>query len=195
MSRDLQIAEREVAILLQNLAKTEDVSGDVVEFGCYMGDTSVKIAEVMKNWPEKWLWLYDSFEGLPEKTAEDKSGDGWAFRPGELKANAVSVASKFKKLSLPEPVIMKAWFNELDPNEDLPSQISFALLDGDYYESIKTSLNLVAPKLNKGGKIVVHDYRNSALPGSARAVNEFLEANPEFKLRLASGLAIIELED
>ena len=195
MPRDLQIAEREVVILLQNLAETEDVSGDVVEFGCYMGDTSVKIAEVMKNWPEKWLWLYDSFEGLPEKTAEDKSGDGWAFRPGELKANAVSVASKFKKLSLPEPVIMKAWFNELDPNEDLPSQISFALLDGDYYESIKTSLNLVAPKLNKGGKIVVHDYRNSALPGSARAVNEFLEANPEFKLRLASGLAIIELED
>ena len=195
MPRDLQIAEREVAILLQNLAETEDVSGDVVEFGCYMGDTSVKIADLMKNWPEKWLWLYDSFEGLPEKTAEDKSGDGWAFRPGELKANAVSVASKFKKLSLPEPVIMKAWFNELDPNEDLPSQISFALLDGDYYESIKTSLNLVAPKLNKGGKIVVHDYRNSALPGSARAVNEFLEANPAFKLRLSSGLAIIELED
>lgn len=195
MSRDLQIAEREVAILLQTLAETEDVSGDVVEFGCYMGDTSVKIAEVMKNWPEKWLWLYDSFEGLPEKTAEDKSGDGWAFRPGELKANAVSVASKFKKLSLPEPVIMKAWFNELDANEDLPSQISFALLDGDYYESIKTSLNLVAPKLNRGGKMIVHDYRNSALPGSAKAVNEFLENHPEFKLRLSSGLAIIELED
>ena len=193
MPRDLQIAEREVAILLENLAETDDVSGDVVEFGCYMGDTSVKMAEVMKNWPEKWLWLYDSFEGLPEKTAEDKSGDGWAFRPGELKASAEGVASKFKKLSLPEPVIMKAWFNELDANEDLPSRISFALLDGDYYESIKTSLELVAPKLNAGGKIVVHDYRNSALPGSARAVNEFLERNPKFKLRLASGLAIIEL--
>jgi hypothetical protein len=54
---------------------------------------------------------------------------------------------------------------------------------------------LVAPKLNQGGKIVVHDYRNSALPGSARAVNEFLENNPNFRLRLASGLAIIELED
>ena len=195
MPRDLQIAEREVAVLLQNLAETENISGDVVEFGCYMGDTSVKMAEAMQDWPDKWLWLYDSFEGLPEKTAEDKSGDGWAFRPGELKANAVSVASKFKKLSLPEPVIMKAWFNELDPDEDLPKQISFALLDGDYYESIKTSLNLVAPKLNKGGKIVVHDYRNSALPGSAKAVNEFLENNPGFKLRLASGLAIIEYEE
>ena len=53
MPRDLQIAEREVVILLENLAETEDVSGDVVEFGCYMGDTSVKMAEVMKNWPEK----------------------------------------------------------------------------------------------------------------------------------------------
>ena len=195
MTRDLQIAERELKVVLDVLKSTEDVPGDVVEFGCYMGDTSVKMAEVMQDWPEKWLWLYDSFEGLPEKTAEDKSGDGWAFRPGELKANAVSVASKFKKLSLPEPVIMKAWFNELDANDDLPSQISFALLDGDYYESIKTSLNLVAPKLNQGGKIVVHDYRNSALPGSARAVNEFLENNPNYRLRLMSGLAIIELED
>lgn len=192
MPRDLQIAEREVAVLLQNLAETENVSGDVVEFGCYMGDTSVKMAEAMRDWPEKWLWLYDSFEGLPEKTAEDKSGDGWAFRPGELKASAELVASRFKKLSLPEPVIMKAWFNELDSNEDLPKQISFALLDGDYYESIKTSLELVAPKLSSGGKIIVHDYRNSALPGSAKAVNEFLENNPDFKLRLACGLAIIE---
>lgn len=195
MPKDLQIAEREVSKLIEALIETEIIPGDVVEFGCYMGDTSVKIAEVMKNWPEKWLWLYDSFEGLPEKTAEDKSGDGWAFRPGELKASAESVASKFKKLSLPEPVIKKAWFNELDPEADLPNQISFALLDGDYYESIKTSLKLVAPKLAKGGKIAVHDYRNSALPGSARAVNEFLEANPEFKLRLVSGLAIIEFED
>lgn len=192
MSRDLQIAERELKVILENLENTKDISGDVVEFGCYMGDTSVKMAEVMQDWPDKWLWLYDSFEGLPEKTAEDKSGDGWAFRPGELKANMVSVASKFKKLSLPEPVIMKAWFNELDANEDLPKQISFALLDGDYYESIKTSLNLVAPKLSRGGKIIVHDYRNSALPGSAKAVNEFLENNPDYKLRLASGLAIIE---
>ena len=195
MTRELQIAERELKIVLDVLKSTENVPGDVVEFGCYMGDTSVKMAEVMQNWPEKWLWLYDSFEGLPEKTAEDKSGDGWAFRPGELKANPVSVSSKFKKLNLPEPVIVKAWFNELDANDDLPGQISFALLDGDYYESIKVSLNLVAPKLNRGGKIIVHDYRNSALPGSARAVNEFLENNPKYKLSLMSGLAIIELED
>lgn len=192
MTKDLQIAERELNVILENLGQTESVSGDVVEFGCYMGDTSVKMAEVMKSWPEKWLWLYDSFEGLPEKTAADKSGDGWAFRPGELKASAELVASKFKKLNLPEPVIMKAWFNELDANDDLPKQISFALLDGDYYESIKTSLILVAPKLSQGGKIIVHDYRNSALPGSAKAVNEFLENNPIFQLRLASGLAIIE---
>lgn len=191
MPRDLQIAEREVSKLIEALIETEIIPGDVVEFGCYMGDTSVKIAEVMKNWPEKWLWLYDSFEGLPEKTAEDKSGDGWAFRPGELKASAESVASKFKKLSLPEPVIMKAWFNDLDPEDDIPAQISFALLDGDYYESIKTSLKLVAPKMARGGKIVVHDYRNSALPGSAKAVSEFLDEHPEYDLQIAVTMAIL----
>ena len=193
MSRDLQIAEREVDKLIENLIETEDVPGDVVEFGCYMGDTSIKIAEVMQNWPEKWLWLYDSFEGLPEKTAEDKSNDGWAFRPGELKANEKSVAAKFRKLNLPDPVIKKGWFNELDPDADLPSQISFALLDGDYYESIKTSFELILPKLSKSAIVIVHDYRNSALPGSARATNEILAQHENLRLRIAAGLAIIDV--
>jgi len=191
MPRDLQIGKRELDAVIENLIETEDISGDVVEFGCYMGDTSIRLAEVMKNWPEKWLWLYDSFEGLPEKTAEDKSGDGWAFRPGELKASAESVASRFRKYSLPDPVIKKAWFNQLDPDADLPSQISFALLDGDYYDSIKTSLELVLPKLSKGARILVHDYRNSALPGSAKAVNEFLEAHPNFSLRIIYTMALL----
>lgn len=191
MAKDLQISERELAFVLEALAETENIPGDVVEFGCYTGDTSVRLAEQMKNWPEKWLWLYDSFEGLPEKSAEDKSGDGWAFKPGELKASIDSVSHKFKKYKLPEPVIKKAWFNELDPDSDLPSQISFALLDGDYYDSIKTSFELILPKLALGAIVAVHDYRNAALPGSAKAVNEFLDANPNFDLKIAGTLAIL----
>ena len=77
-------------------------------------------------------------------------------------------------------------------DEDLPTTISFALLDGDFYESIKTSFALIAPRLSEGGIMAVHDYRNAALPGSAKAVTEFLEAHEkEYDFRLAGTMAIL----
>ena len=188
--KDLQISSRETDIILQQPAKTISLKGDVVEFGCYAGDTSVLLAEAMKATPDKWLYLYDSFEGLPEKTIEDQSAAGWRFRAGELKVSPETVAHKFKKLSLPDPVIVKKWFDQLD-DSDLPAQISFALLDGDFYASIKTSFEKIAPRLVDGAIIVVHDYRNSELPGVAKAVNEFIESNDSrYEFQLSASLAI-----
>lgn len=189
--KDLQISSRETEIILAELRKTQDIAGDVVEFGCYAGDTSVELARALQETPDKWLYLYDSFEGLPEKTAADQSNAGWRFQAGELKVSPDTVAHKFKKFNLPDPVIVKGWFNELT-DDDLPTKISFALFDGDFYESIKTSFAKVAPRLSVGGIIVVHDYRNPALPGSAKAVNEFVATHRDaYDFRLAASLAIL----
>ncbi len=191
MPKELQIPNREAELVLKELRQTLDLPGDVVEFGCYEGDTSILLADVLRDKPDKWLYLYDSFEGLPEKTAEDKSADGWRFQAGELKASPDTVRSKFKKYDLPEPVIVKGWFDKLD-NSDLPESVSFALLDGDFYNSIKTSLELVAPRIVTGGIIVVHDYRNARLPGSGRAVNEFLgEHADEYVFRIVATMAVL----
>ena len=192
MPKELQIPDRETKLLLDELEKTLDLPGDVVEFGCYEGDTSILLAGELRDTPDKWLYLYDSFEGLPAKTAEDNSGDGWRFKEGELKASPDTVRHKFKKYALPDPVIVKAWFNELS-DSDLPNQISFALLDGDFYESIKSSLALVAPRMVAGGIITIHDYRNAELPGSSKAVNEFLaEHADEYALRIVATMAVLE---
>ena len=191
MPKELQIPNRETKLLLDELEQILDLPGDVVEFGCYEGDTSILLAGVLRNNPDKWLYLYDSFEGLPEKSAEDNSADCWRFKAGELKASPDTVRHKFKKYALPDPVIVKSWFNELS-DSDLPSEISFALLDGDFYESIKTSFDLVAPKLVSGGKIVVHDFRNAELPGAGVAVNEFLEKHAdEYEFRIAATMAVL----
>ncbi|MCR4753002.1 MAG: TylF/MycF family methyltransferase [Candidatus Saccharibacteria bacterium] len=189
--KDLQIPNRETDIILQELDKTMVIPGDVVEFGCYAGYTSVLLAEALKNTPDKWLYLYDSFEGLPEKAPEDQSAAGWRFKAGELKVSPETVAHKFKKLSLPDPVIVKKWFDQLD-DSDLPSQISFALLDGDFYRSIKTSFEKVAPRMVSGGVIVVHDYRNAELPGVTKAVGEFLDNHSEeYDFSLRASLAVL----
>ena len=83
-----------------------------------------------------------------------------------------AVKERFLHANLPVPVIKKAWFSGLTP-DDLPERIAFAFLDGDFYESIRDSLKLVVPKMSEGGIMMVHDYTNSALPGVKKAVDEW----------------------
>ena len=189
-----QVSAVETATILELLESTvtANVPGDVVEFGCYKGDTSILLQKLLHSTgaTDKTLWLYDSFEGLPPKTAEDASVAGDSFKAGELFVTKREVIAKFKKAGLRVPRIKKAFFEDL-LDQDLPPQISFAFLDGDLYGSIKTSLALVAPRLTPGAIIVVHDYNNPELPGSAKAVDEYLRAHPTKKLTQKATLAII----
>lgn len=205
-----QVTARETEILLQELTKTlkNNVPGDVVEFGCYKADTSVLYQKLLESMghggsilsenqanqtSQKILWLYDSFEGLPAKTREDNSAAGDAFQAGELLVTKREVIEKFKKMGLKLPKIKKAFFDDLDIIYDIPEKISYAFLDGDLYQSIKTSLNLVSSKMSQGGVIIVHDYNNPELPGSARAVDEWLKSHQVkvASFRVAETLAII----
>jgi len=188
-----QVTKTETEILLELLEKSLNVDGDVVEFGCYRGDTSVLFKRLLeKNNSEKILWLYDSFEGLPAKTREDASVAGDQFKAGELLVTKREVIEKFKRFGLRLPKIKKGFFENLNPDEDVPEKISFAFLDGDLYTSIKTSLKLVENRMEKGGIIVVHDYNNPELPGSSRAVDEWLKAHPNKTLETRETLAIIK---
>ena len=178
-----QVSEKETERILELAQECLDISGDFVEMGCYKGDTSLLLAEIVKA-SEKKLWIYDSFEGLPEKKEVDRSVMGVLFRGGELAVTKREVKQRFLRVNLPVPVIKKAWFSELVEN-DLPEQIAFAFLDGDFYESIKDSIKLVAPKMSDGGVMVVHDYTNPALPGVKRAVDEWMKKRtPQFEVVL-----------
>ncbi len=170
-----QVSEKETKRILELAEEALKISGDYVEMGCYKGDTSLLLAELLveKSVEKdvKKLWIYDSFDGLPEKREEDESALGVLFKKGELFVTKREVKERFLRAGLPVPIIKKAWFSDLK-DEDLPSLIAFAFLDGDFYESIKDSLKLIVPRMNKDGIIVVHDYTNSALPGVKRAVDE-----------------------
>ena len=185
-----QVDPKETAIILKYAREALQFDGDFVEFGCYKGDTSVKLAEIIKN-TAKRLWLYDSFAGLPAKSAEDQSTIGSQFQAGELLATKRQVVDRFRHANLPRPIIKKAFFDELDPAQDLPEQIAFAFLDGDLYDSLKTSLHLVWPKIPKGTTIITHDYNNLELPGATRAVDEFLRTHPAKHFTTQHTLALI----
>ena len=195
-----QVSESETKKILELARKCLGVKGDFVEFGCYKGDTSLLLAELLVennvkksvdklgksggkvveksyDWGlRKKLWIYDSFEGLPDKSDADESVLGVDFKRGELIVTKREVKERFLRAGLPVPVIKKAWFADLKEG-DLPERIAFAFLDGDFYESIRDSLRLVTPRMNNDGVIVVHDYSNPALPGVKKAVDGWL--NPK----------------
>lgn len=190
-SEPQQVSSSETEILLSLAREMLKVPGDFVELGCYRGDTSLLLQKLLVgSGDRKRLWIYDSFEGLPERSFEDSSAAGDAFSAGELFVTKREVVEKFKKAGVRMPIIKKGFFEDLSA-ADLPDAISFAFLDGDLYGSIRTSFSLVFPRLADGGIIVVHDYNNPQLPGSARAVDEFLRAHPEFRLEVRETLAII----
>lgn len=168
-----QVSKAETEKILEIARESLEREGDFVELGCYKGDTSLLLAEILKETNKK-LYIYDSFEGLPEKTVSDESAAGENFKGGELYVTKREVKTRFLRANLPVPAIKKAWFNELN-DSDLPEKIAFAFLDGDFYESIRDSLKLIEGKMAKGGVIIVHDYSNPALPGVAKAVDEWVK--------------------
>lgn len=170
-----QVSKEETGKILETARECLVHDGDYVELGCYKGDTSLLLAEILKG-SDKRLYIYDSFEGLPEKSSLDESAVGEEFKGGELYVTKREVKERFLRANLPVPVIKKAWFNELN-DDDLPEKIAFAFLDGDFYESIRDSLKLVEGKIAENGVMIVHDYNNPALPGVKRAVDEWVKDN------------------
>ena len=112
-----QVSQEETMRIIEIARRCLDIEGDYVEMGCYKGDTSLLLAEVLKDFNKKRtdglskrLWIYDSFEGLPQKRPEDKSVLGVAFRAGELGVTKREVKERFLRAGLPVPVIKKDGF-------------------------------------------------------------------------------------
>lgn len=186
-----QITEPELTAILRELeyVLATGPDGAIVEFGCYSGTTSLYIQRLLDTHGQREFHVYDSFAGLPEKTAPDASPAGEQFKAGELLAPKKDFIMNFKKAGLQLPRIHKGWFDELVPT-DVPEPIAFAFLDGDYYESVRIPLELITPKLARHAVIVVDDYANLALPGAARATDEWAQRHG-YDVRSEQSLAII----
>lgn len=187
-----QVNKDQVRVILTELEKiiVKGTGGDVVEFGCYIGTTSLFIQRLLNAHKDPRVFhAYDSFEGLPSKTAKDESRAGEQFQGGELTVSKKQFLHEFHKADLRPPITHRGWFKDLAA-KDLPEQIAFAFLDGDFYESIRDSLKLVLPRMQMGGIIIVDDYAREALPGAAKAVHELL---PKVEIITSHNLGIIRI--
>ena len=183
-----------VVLELCERALDNKVSGDIVEFGCYIGSTSLFLRRVLgkiDHAKTRALHVYDSFAGLPEKRQQDASPVGSNFKSGELFVSKKQLLREFQKAQLEPPIVHKGWFSDLRP-EEVPPHIAFAFLDGDFYQSIIDSLRIVWDKMSPHAIIAIDDYGREALPGVERAVDEFLRGKA-VRLHAAHNVGILEL--
>jgi O-methyltransferase len=174
-----------------------EIPGDVVDLGCNAGDSTVVMQRVIRELaPGKRLHAYDSFEGLPPLSDKDSS-DG-VYDKGDMAVGLDTFVSKFAALGLELPEVHSGWFEATVPKE-LPDQISFALIDGDLYESTRHLLPHVYERMAPGAIGMFAVYYDDAVfrrddlagcyrsPGVKRAADEFFRNKAEDACVLYAG--------
>jgi O-methyltransferase len=168
-------------LLLQSL----QLPGDVFECGVYKGGTAAMMAAILKDKaPTKKLYLFDTYEGMPETHAEKdlhKKGD---FSDTSLETvmkfvNGDSV-TVFRKGFIPDT------FKGLES-----ARVAFAHIDVDIYQSILDSLEFIWPRLAAGGFVVFDDYGFPTCPGARKSVDEFFAGKASIPLCMSTGQAIV----
>ncbi len=159
--------------LLKYLYISMNVEGDICEFGVAQGATSALLANELLS-TNRHIWLFDSFAGLPEPTAEDELADtrDWT---GRMSSPRNQVEKRLCMVDFPRnrTHIIAGFFPESARN-NAPNQICFAYVDFDLYRSIRDALRFIDARMTSGGIIVVDDYGPPQFPGVRKAVHEFI---------------------
>jgi hypothetical protein len=159
-----------------------NIEGDIVECGVGRGVSLFTIGNISNLIGlNKKIYGFDSFQGFPQPTVEDKSPRNPI--KGEWGNTSVShVADHFlsanKNWSDEIEVFYKkyvklvpGYFENTLPVADLDC-ISFLHLDCDLYQSYKTCSEFLTKRLVTGSIVLYDEYNHSKWPGATKAINE-----------------------
>ncbi len=163
----------------QAIKQTNKIDGDIAEVGVYKGGSAELIC-IAKG--RRKLYLFDTFEGLPEFSKYDKTVGDPEFKPGGYCSDYRFVKERLKKY--PTVYIYKGLF----PKTAEPiafKKFCFVHLDVDLYMSTKEALKFFYPRMQKGGIIISHNYSN--YDGVMKAFDDFFKDKPEPIIELKNG--------
>jgi O-methyltransferase len=170
---------------------SRDVAGDIVECGVWNGGSAAIMglanATQKKNALNRSIWLFDSFQGLPQATEKDGAIERRSYFEGWNKGDVRKVKQVFTKLgvSLDHVEIIPGWFNDTLKTAAI-EQIAILHIDADWYDSVKLVLDVFYDKVVPGGFIILNDY--NTWEGCNKALNDFLTE------RNLKDIAITEVE-
>lgn len=160
----------------------ENVPGAIVELGVAQGGCAglMALADANTGKPRR-IWLFDSYEGLPEPGERDfiegKTGAHLRPLPKGSCLGTVEQVSELLFDTLRQDrariTLVKGWFDQtVAPTKAQVGPIAVLRIDADWYESVKTCLEELYDQVSPGGKVIIDDY--GSCYGAERAVDEFL---------------------
>lgn len=161
--------------------------GELAECGCYVGTSAFFIAQASTHGK---LYLFDSFQGLSDPDAADKSiaADVMPWSVGDLSTSEATLRHNLARYGSIE--VLPGWIPERF-NEVADRQFRLVHIDVDLYQPTRDSLNFFYPRLVRGGVIVMDDYGFQTCPGAMRAAQELAASNGVGILHLATGQGVI----
>ena len=147
------------------------IEGQVAEVGVYRGDFASKVNFLF---PDRKLYLFDTFEGFPENHAKIDVEKGFSSASQDWSNTSVELV--LQRMPYPSNVIIKKGIFP-ESAADVNDKFCFVSLDVDLYLPIKEGLKFFYPLLSPGGVIMVHDFNNYGYKGVRNAVLEFCRDN------------------
>lgn len=188
----LTSVERMVSLIhAVDYIENNQLEGDIVECGVWKGGSMMVVARTLleNQSSQRELYLYDTFEGMSEPTAEDISHSGQSA----IRTIKEEVELTYAPLDLVKNNLSRVGYAEdkshyvVGKVEDtipqtIPEKISLLRLDTDWYESTRHELEHLFPRLVPGGILIVDDYGH--WQGARKAVDEYIEEK-QLKIFLA----------
>jgi|JI8StandDraft_1071087.scaffolds.fasta_scaffold03834_6 O-methyltransferase len=167
----------------------QGIEGVIVECGVWRGGSSMMMAKTLMNRGDqaREMYLYDTYEGMSEPTAEDVSLHGsvaekkynstikdghsdWCFASLEdVTKNMQSTGYDMTKVRF-----VKGKVEDTIPTT-IPEKIAVLRLDTDWYESTKHEMEYLYPRLVPGGVLIIDDYGH--WQGAKKAIEEYFAAH------------------
>lgn len=165
--------------LLSEMIRMRNVPGAVAEAGVDMGQTSAVLSHLF---PDRELFLYDTFDGFPAEAVDvevsqfefDREvADLWK----DVRPSSDLIISRVKQgLCSPELARIRKGIFPVSAEEDRNVTFAFVLLDMDLYQSMLDGILFFYPRLAPEAFLMLHDYNTGMFEGTRRA---FLEAEEQ----------------
>jgi predicted O-methyltransferase YrrM len=151
----------------------KNITGDLVECGTARGGSASLMALTLKRLDTaRTLWVLDTFAGLPPPTIEDPDWEAARLFTGSCRATVAEVTTLFESLGvLGMCKLVEGRFQDTVRSLKTTS-IALLHIDGDWYDSVKFSLEGLYDRITPGGVIQIDDYGH--WKGARKAVDEFI---------------------
>ena len=164
------------------------VPGAFVECGVYRGGSAGVLAHEAMKTPDRELWLFDAFAGMP--AAGDKDDDRSHAIEGDYVGSEAQTRRILERVGM-DPArthLRVGWFDETFPAADV-DEVALLHVDCDFYEPCRLTLETFYPRVAPGEVVVSNDY--GSYEGIGTPVDEFLGTIDEDIVPVALDLHVV----